>query len=295
MDDNLTDEELECLSTDNRTRASPSSTLPKKTRFSRTKKFSNPVHQWFNDEGRNSKCIVCSKILSGRHASALKNHLESAHSAQFQEYKKLEQEKKRASTASEMSRKQRPNPPSSTETSIVDHMRRIAERKTGLKKGSDAYEKAIRSIAIAFVANSLPYQLIEDSSFERMIATVSDGRLIDLPRRQDLSTRIENLTDELKSAVKSAVGNAKYVSLTLDLWSRPGYSSAMMGITCHYFNRKSRQLQRALVACRTISQPHTGENIHDLYNTIREEWNLSETRILRIVTDNGSNVVSAFK
>lgn len=69
-----------------------------------------------------------------------------------------------------------------------------------------------------------------------------------------------------------------------------------MGLTCHYYDRATKKLRRVLLACRTIPQPHTAVQIFNVYSTIMDEWNeLDESKVFRIITDNGSNVVCAFK
>lgn len=266
--------------------------LSKKPRISKTKKFTNPVHQWYTDDGDNSRCNVCSQKVPGRHGTNLTSHLKNHHPT---EYEKVEKEKEASASARATNANTQAQKRVQTTPTITDCFRRITERKDGWKRGSDSYKKAIRSIAIAFVSNSLPYQLIEDQSMKQMFASVSDGRLIELPRRQELAANISALTGELKSSITAALRSVRYVSLTLDLWSRPGNASAMMGITGHYYDSKLNGIRRILLACRTIKQPHTGENIYNIYNLVRGEWDLKEEHILRIVTDNGSNVVKAFK
>lgn len=83
------------------------------TRISKTKPFSNPVHQWFNDYGKDSKCIICSKVLTGRYPTTLKNHLKSHH-AQYKKFQQLQKShtdsaklRKKPQTNSEISSLQR--------------------------------------------------------------------------------------------------------------------------------------------------------------------------------------------
>lgn len=165
----------------------------------------------------------------------------------------------------------------------------------GYQKARTGTRKKIEAIATAFVANSLSYRLIEDPFMKNVFAELSDGWLINLPNRHDLSVLIQNISGNLRASIKTSLQNAKFIAMTIDLWSRPGYSSAMMGITCHFFDRKLNRLLRALLACRTIEQPHTGEKIYNLSKKIIDEWGIDQSRILRIVSDNGSNIVSAFR
>lgn len=259
-------------------------------RVSRTRPYSNIVHKWFSYDDGKSKCKFCSTLLSGKNGTNLKNHLEKKHKNEYQRY--LAEMK-----ASQIQQKQ-PSPSSKSTIAtvpITECFRKLAERRDALKKGSPAYVKNMKAIKIAFVMNSLPYHLIEDPAIKNMIATVSDGRMTIMDNRQELASGVSDLSNELKTGIKSSLQTAKFVSLTIDLWSRPGFSSSMMGVTCHFFDRHLNRLRRVLLACRPIKQPHTSQHIFDLYNDVKIDWDLDESHILRIVTDNGSNIVKAFK
>jgi hypothetical protein len=291
--DNSTDEEETIMDQVNES-TSASGLMPAKlSRTSKTKPFTNIIHHWFIDDSKDSKCKICSARISRKNATNLANHLKK-HKKEYEKYLEEKSSAELVKRPSKDNTKRREMALDSNQ-SIEDGFRRMNERKNGLKKGSDGYNKAVESIVTAIVGNSLPYSIIEDTFFKDMCTTLSDGRLINLPNRYELSTKIQDKTEKLRTSIKKSLGHAKYVVITIDLWSRPGYSSAMMGITCHYFDRESNQLMRALLACRTIEQPHTGENIFKLYKTIIDEWGINQSQILRIVTDNGSNIVCAFR
>lgn len=199
-----TDEEVEFL---DRTDASDASSMgssnssavkSKKARVAKTKPFSNPVHRWFDDDldargVKNSKCIICGKKFSGRHATALKNHLESKHPDQFGEFKKLQDARMDLAPA----QKAQPSLEHSSQQTSVDVVRKMTEHKDGWKKGSIPYEKAVKSIAIGWVANSLPYQLIDEPTIRNMFKETSDGYLVNLPHRQEFTMRIKQLSIDL--------------------------------------------------------------------------------------------------
>ena len=49
------------------------------------------------------------------------------------------------------------------------------------------------------------------------------------------------------------------------------------------------------LACRTFPTPHTAKNVYQLVTDILQEWEIPNGKISAIVTDNGSNMVAAFK
>ena len=49
------------------------------------------------------------------------------------------------------------------------------------------------------------------------------------------------------------------------------------------------------LAARRFPSPHTAVNVAALVNTVLSEWNITHDVVHRILTDNGSNMVAAFK
>uniref|UniRef100_A0A915DYR1 Uncharacterized protein n=1 Tax=Ditylenchus dipsaci TaxID=166011 RepID=A0A915DYR1_9BILA len=82
-------------------------------------------------------------------------------------------------------------------------------------------------------------------------------------------------------------------SITLDLWTDESYKHAYLGVTLH-FVRRSR-LERMFFGLREMDKDHTAENILTATEELLGKFDLSLDRIFKIVTDNGSNVVAAFK
>ena len=49
------------------------------------------------------------------------------------------------------------------------------------------------------------------------------------------------------------------------------------------------------LALRRFPSPHSGERIAELLETIIDEWQINRCKLFRILTDNGSNMIAAFK
>ena len=49
------------------------------------------------------------------------------------------------------------------------------------------------------------------------------------------------------------------------------------------------------MAVRRMPLPHTAANVRKLIEEVLEEWNIPLSKVFIIVTDNGSNMVAAFK
>ena len=65
--------------------------------------------------------------------------------------------------------------------------------------------------------------------------------------------------------------------------------------TTHYFSNRDSQCHTITLAVRHLPSPHTAEKISETVDDILLEWNIPKHNIFRILTDDGSNMVAAFK
>ena len=67
-----------------------------------------------------------------------------------------------------------------------------------------------------------------------------------------------------------------------------------MGITAHFFGRKDQHRHSVTLAVRNFSHPHTGERVRELVDEVLREWEIPVSKVVAILTDNGSNMLRAF-
>ena len=72
-------------------------------------------------------------------------------------------------------------------------------------------------------------------------------------------------------------------------------TSSYLGVTAHFFSTKDHKCHNITLATRHFPSPHTASHIADLVQVILAEWNMQQSKIHRVLTDNGSNMVAAFK
>ena len=68
-------------------------------------------------------------------------------------------------------------------------------------------------------------------------------------------------------------------------------TAAFLGISAHFFSLKDHKRHNVTLSVKRISSPHTA----DLLEKCLDEWGIPKKNINRILTDNGSNMVAAFK
>ncbi|GAV01181.1 hypothetical protein RvY_11931 [Ramazzottius varieornatus] len=121
------------------------------------------------------------------------------------------------------------------------------------------------------------------SSFDRAIKWPKRHRIVRilLPRQH------RKIKEKLLSLLTKAVA----VAINLDIWSSKrmrGY----MGISLHFIDEKFRL--RNLLACPRFKGSHTAEEILNLAVEVIADFNLQH-KVFYVGTDNGSNIVAAFK
>ena len=110
-----------------------------------------------------------------------------------------------------------------------------------------------------------------------------------------MGLEIDRLYDNLKSVIMSSLQGANRISICTDIWSKPGFTASFLGITAHYFSHQDKQRHNITLAVSRLPPPHNAEKILDTVNSVLEQWSIPKNQVFRILTDNGSNMVAAFK
>ena len=69
-----------------------------------------------------------------------------------------------------------------------------------------------------------------------------------------------------------------------------------MGVTAHFFTTRDHRRHNITLAVRRMpSSPHTADAVADIVHKVLSEWSIPDSKIHRILTDNGSDMIAAFK
>uniref|UniRef100_A0A1X7U694 DUF659 domain-containing protein n=1 Tax=Amphimedon queenslandica TaxID=400682 RepID=A0A1X7U694_AMPQE len=71
-------------------------------------------------------------------------------------------------------------------------------------------------------------------------------------------------------------------------------SASSLGVTAHFFTLNSKKHHSICIALKRFPS-HTGTRIAELLRNIVDGWELPREKLFRVLTDNGSNMVAAFK
>ena len=93
----------------------------------------------------------------------------------------------------------------------------------------------------------------------------------------------------------SRLNDSRKVALCVDIWSRKGLTASYLGITAHFFTRSDHKRHTATIAVRRLPSPHTAERVEEIVDSVLTEWQIPRTKISAMLTDNGSNMIAAFR
>lgn len=93
--------------------------------------------------------------------------------------------------------------------------------------------------------------------------------------------------------MKNDLTAARQVVIGMDGWSKKDLTASFLAISASFFSPSSHCPRHVLLNLHQVSHPHTGEMLAEKLMKTLSEWNIEHTKVLMVVTDNGSNMVKA--
>lgn len=237
---------------------------------------------------RKTKCLVknsngkqCSTILSGWWPKNAMVHLKAKHRA---EYEIRKQERTRIDKKSKVENKK-----------LTDDRNQLRLPMSGLKYLPQHPKQRLvtKKLAKAFMANSLATRLIESDEFRDVINSLDEQ--YNVPSAYLLGQEEKLLFSSMKKNIHESLQSAAKIALTADLWTKRGGTESFIGITAHFFDKISHRRRTATLAIRELNGAHVAAKIYDAVMKILTEWDIPISKISKVVTDNGSNMIKAFQ
>ncbi|XP_061578646.1 zinc finger BED domain-containing protein 4-like isoform X2 [Cololabis saira] len=148
-----------------------------------------------------------------------------------------------------------------------------------------------QSILNMIVTDMRPIAMVEDDGFKQMIQTFHPGYT--LPSRTHFTKLIEEKYETVVSDIKATLKliNKNKIALTADAWTSIS-TEAYLGITCHFIS-DDWELTSLCLTTMPLEERHTGSNIAAWIEEAMARFEISESNIVALVHDNGSNIVLA--
>ena len=230
-----------------------------------------------------AKCQLCPTSKDPLHApekasSNLVRHLKTKHPNDFKNYEESKEESKKRKNE--------------TTDSLNEPSKKVQKTLHAFTNKKCSQEEATMLIATFVTSCSLPLAIVEKQSFKTLISNLSGGTCHSITRKtlaKCINTQFYNQMDHVKERLK----NVQYASTTADIWTNKKRS--FMGMTCHTIDPDTFERKSYPIGCERFKGSHTFDKCAEKIVNIHERYDLGPEKITRVLTDNGSNLVKAFK
>ena len=110
-----------------------------------------------------------------------------------------------------------------------------------------------------------------------------------------MNKELDLFMQELKSKISTRLSEAGKIAVTIDIWSKKGKIESFLGMTTHWFLKMCHRRFKVTLAVRHFPHPHTADRVLEATKDVLQSWGIDESKISKVLTDNGSNMVAAFR
>ncbi|KAH7714503.1 transposase [Aphelenchoides avenae] len=167
-----------------------------------------------------------------------------------------------------------------------------AQVKKPLDRKSAEWSAQERNLACFLAKPTVPVGIVEDKAFRRFIYGFDKRYMVpksDYGAKSVLARQASATKEALKKRLQAA--RSKF-SVVVDIWSVS--HSAYVGVTMHFIGSTGR-LEVCFLGVRDIEGVKTAERVRECVNSILKEFQLSDDDVAFYVTDNGSNLLKAYR
>ncbi|KAL4090121.1 hypothetical protein QTP88_025020 [Uroleucon formosanum] len=168
---------------------------------------------------------------------------------------------------------------------IIDAFNRISS----YAEGGFNHRKITMCLLYFICKDYRPFAVVEGEGFKRLIKELAPAYKI--PSVITLKNTLDNKYEVTKGILKSCLLAAPHVSITFDAWTETMNEKSFLGVTVHYL--KDVSLKSHCLAVAELKERHTAQYLSDIIQKILSDWQIDNSKIVTVVTDNGANVVSA--
>lgn len=172
---------------------------------------------------------------------------------------------------------------------------------SSFKEGGDKYGKVTEAILFMICRDNQPISIVEDEGFRQFLKVVAP--LYNVPSRRTIGSLIDKKYEAIKAIFEKVLSSIQYVCLTTDIWTETHQMRSFLGVTCHFISLSESaeneslttkmELNTVTLGVYELNESHTGENLAQKLLEVCSDWSLKTDCITAVVTDGGSNIVSA--
>lgn len=160
---------------------------------------------------------------------------------------------------------------------------------TSFKHGGDMHSRVSQAILYMICKDSQPISVVEDEGFQNLLKVTAP--LYSIPSRKTIDSLIDQKYETISAILKEQLLNIPYICLTTDIWTETYQTRSFLGLTAHFI--ENWNLESVILGVSELHDSHTAQNLADELLRMCSEWGCTPEKITAVVTDAGSNIVSA--
>lgn len=143
---------------------------------------------------------------------------------------------------------------------------------------------------VQYIVNAmLPLSTVEDSSFRTLVQGLNPSASVMCTKT--LKSRLEYEMGCMRTSIRKQLSSIEFVSCTADVWSTK--TRSFLGVTAHWLNSDLTR-KSCVLGVKRFAGSHThiriAEHLYEMFSVYG-----IESKVITVVTDNGSNFVKAFQ
>ena len=144
------------------------------------------------------------------------------------------------------------------------------------------------AIADFVVLDLRPVAVVDGHGFNRLLNCLEPGYRV--PSRTFVMKSLKRQYSVMKQKLQESLF-IRNLAFTTDIWTSRA-TEAYMTITAHYISDEWK-LESNVLCTSEIAERHTGANIASRIREVLEVWNIQDTHVSAVVTDNAANMTAA--
>jgi hypothetical protein len=250
----------------------------------------NLIHNYYdyNPITHKSFCKVfsCGKEIKGKKGTNLMKHLQSFHKKEYKVYEKDEEMRKAKKLKSE-------EKSSSSLQSIIPTPKLMINSEKYYDKYNPITKGFMSTLLRLVSMTSINVSIVEIKEFRELIWFLD--KRIPIPSAIELKNDINNYSLNLKQEICDKIQNSDTISLVADIIHFRQISKFFIRVTAYLFDNNDKSKCVLTLGLRPFPKPHKAEQIIERIQLFIQEYGISYEKIIRIITDNGSDLCQTFK
>ncbi|XP_021707818.1 zinc finger BED domain-containing protein 4 isoform X2 [Aedes aegypti] len=164
-------------------------------------------------------------------------------------------------------------------------------RPMSFEAGGEKFESITSSVMYMVTKDGLPLNTVEKRGFRRLMQTICP--LYKVPGETKFTSLLHDKEQKMRQLMRKKLQAQPHICLTTDIWTEMMHMKSYLGVTGHFVHEN--KIESCMLGVVLFDDSKTGENIADTLKHICDQWEITENKVLMVVTDQGANIMKGVK